>query len=227
MKIKKILLFICLFFGFNKSWEIELQTNDASVLRVGVVDINKVISEFPKAQKAQQEIELFKQNKLSELTPTEKELEELLRQKLNLNTEIDQLKHQLKQIEQELQISTSALQPLQFSTFSSISDEKLTKIQQIKEEITKKQKNLDQIDLSINEKKEKIKNEKEKIEKDVEEKKYKYEVEIYTELYKIIQKISQQEKLNLVIEKSGILYGEPQIDITQKVLDYIKKLKEE
>ncbi|MCS7230930.1 MAG: OmpH family outer membrane protein [Elusimicrobiota bacterium] len=219
--MKKILfILLTLIFIFNHISAIEIQTQDVRIIRVGVIDINKVISEFPLAQKAQQEIELFKQNKLSELSVIEKELEDVLKQQINLTTEIEQLKHQIKQIETEIQTST-----LTISSTGTIvnADEKSIRIQQIKDEIIKKQKNLEQIDQAITEKKEKIKSEKEKIEKEIEEKKQKYEVEIYIELYKIIQKIAQQEKLNLIIDKSGILYGESQIDITQKVINLIKK----
>lgn len=214
-----------LIFLTNTIWGIEIQTQDTFVIRVGVVDMNKVIAELPLSRKAQQEIELFKQNKLAEISNLEKELESILKEEITLITEINQIQHQISQIESEMGIFPSTSTAISQST-STVIDEKKNKIIELKTEIDKKQKNLENIRQSIEDKKNKIKTEKEKVEKEIEQKRQKYETEIYVELYKLIQEIAKKENLNLVIEKSGILYGIPQIDITQKVINLIKEKQE-
>lgn len=219
----KKLLFITLLLLSNFIWGIEIQTQDTFVIRVGVVDMNKAIAELPLSKKAQEEIELFKQNKLSEIASLEKDLENILKDELNLTMEISQIQHQISKLESEIEVISSTTNIFQSTSTADIINDKKNKILELKEEINKKQRNLENIRQSADEKKDKIKIEKEKIEKEIEQKKRKYEIEIYAELYRLIQEIAKKENLNLIIEKSGILYGIPQIDITQKLLDLIRK----
>lgn len=223
--MKKISLILLVFLS-NIVWGIEIQTQDTFVIRIAVVDMNKAITELPLSKKAQEEIELFKQNKLNEIANLEKELEDTLKEEISLNMEINQIQHQISKLESELEITISTLSAVSQSTPTiTTTDNKENKLAELKEEINKKQKNLENIRETIDNKKNKIKMEKEKIEKEIEQKKQRYEIEIYAELYKIIQQIAKNENINIVIEKSAILYGTPQVDITQKVIDLIKKQK--
>lgn len=223
--MKKISLILLVFLS-NIMWGIEIQTQDTFVIRIAVVDMNKAITELPLSKKAQEEIELFKQNKLNEIANLEKELEDTLKEEISLNMEINQIQHQISKLESELEITISTLSAVSQSTPTiTNTDNKENKLAELKEEINKKQKNLENIRETIDNKKNKIKMEKEKIEKEIEQKKQRYEIEIYAELYKIIQQIAKNENINIVIEKSAILYGTPQVDITQKVIDLIKKQK--
>jgi len=49
------------------------------------------------------------------------------------------------------------------------------------------------------------------------------ECEILSELYDAVKAVAARERLNVVIEKSGILYGVPEVDITDQVIRRIVK----
>jgi Skp family chaperone for outer membrane proteins len=207
-------------------FNIEIPTKDITVIRIGVVDMNKVLNEYPLTQKLQQDIDNFKRNKMAEIVSIEKEIEELMKQKLVINTEIEQLKTQLAQISVSATTSTivssESISSTEFIQSSTTVVSQSEQVEQIKKNIEDKQKNLQQIEQEINTKKQIVKQKQTEIESEIEKLKQKTEAEIYAELYKIIKQIAQQEGLNVVIDKSGILYGEPEIDITDKVLKKIK-----
>ena len=219
--MKKIfyLFLIFIFYNFLYSFlcSLELPTQDVSVLRVGVVDMNRILEEYSKSQKLQKELQLFKENKKAEIAELEKEVENLLKKKLELNVEIEQLKQQVKQLE----VSVSSSEVMQSSVSVQTSDI-TSQLQQIKSTIEAKQKNIDEIEKTISDKKEQLKQKQKDIDLEVEKMKEKFEMEIYAELYNVIKKVAEEEGLNIVIDKSGILYGESKIDITDKVLKLIK-----
>ncbi len=229
-ELLKFLIFLLILLKVNFIFGLEIPTQDITVIRVGVVDMNKIISEYPEAQKQQQEIELFKQNKLSEVANIEKEIDDLIKQKISLMTEIGQLKSQITQISitkstevvsTEASISSGEILNTQVSTLT-VSALSSPEIEQINSTIRTKESNLKQIEESLNTKRQQMQTKKEEIENEVQKMKDKAEANIYAELYKIIQKIAKQRGLNIVVEKSGILYGDTSIDITQEV---IRKLK--
>jgi Skp family chaperone for outer membrane proteins len=207
-------------------FNIEIPTKDITVIRIGVVDMNKVLNKYPLTQKLQQDIDNFKQNKMAEIVSIEKEIEELMRQKFVINTEIEQLKTQLAQISVSATTSTivssESISSTEFIQSSTTVVAQSEQVEQIKKNIEDKQKNLQQIEQEINTKKQIVKQKQTEIESEIEKMRQKTEAEIYAELYKIIKQIAKQEGLNVVIDKSGILYEEPEIDITDKVL---KKMK--
>jgi Skp family chaperone for outer membrane proteins len=230
MRFKNFCLYI-LFTTFlltlsHPLFNIEIPTKDITVIRIGVVDMDKVLNEYPLTQKLQQDIDNFKQNKMAEIVSIEKEIEELMKQKLVINTEIEQLKTQLAQISVSATtstiISSESISSTEFIQSSTTVVAQSEQVEQIKKNIEDKQKNLQQIEQEINTKKQIVKQKQTEIESEIEKMKQKTEAEIYAELYKIIKQIAQQEGLNVVIDKSGILYGEPEIDITDKVLKKIK-----
>ncbi len=229
-------LFILLVVGISRSFIfcLEIPVQDFTVIRVGVVDMNQVISEYPNAQKLRQEIELFRQNKLSEVTNLEKEIDDLIKQKISLTTELEQLKTQLNQLSSTLITSVSSdtnkveissynvvISSIQISTHSVQNNQNL-QIEQINSAIQTKENNLKRIEETLVSKKQQLENKKREIDTEVQKMKDKAETNIYADLYKIIQQVAKQHGLNIVIDKSGIIYGEANIDITQEV---IKKFK--
>lgn len=206
---------LVLFVFVSRMFSLELQTNDTKIIRVGVIDMDKIIDEHPFVRKTQQDILIFRENKNAEIATLEKEIESLLKQKLIIATEIEQLKTQLNTIEKSsstdnVETSTSNIQLNQ-------------QIHSLMSTIETKQKNLDELNRIIEEKNALIKQKKQEIETEVEKMKQIAETTTYAELYKLIQQIAKQEGLNIIINKSGILYGEPELDITEKL---IKKLKQ-
>jgi Skp family chaperone for outer membrane proteins len=215
--MKKIFYLFLIFIFYNFLYSLELPTQDVSVLRVGVVDMNRILEEYSKSQKLQKELQLFKENKKAEIAELEKEVENLLKKKLEITVEIEQLKQQVKQLE----VSVSSSEVMQSSASVQTSDI-TSQLQQIKSTIEAKQKNIDEIEKTILDKKEQLKQKQKDIDLEVEKMKEKFEMEIYAELYNLIKKVAEEERLNIVIDKSGILYGESKIDITDKVLKLIK-----
>jgi len=215
--MKKIFYLFLIFIFYNFLYSVELATQDVSVLRVGVVDMNRILEDYSKSQKLQKELQLFKENKKAEIAELEKEVENLLKKKLEITVEIEQLKQQVKQLE----VSVSSSEVMQSSSSVQTSDI-TSQLQQIKSTIEAKQKNRDEIEKTISDKKEQLKQKQKDIDLEVEKMKEKFEMEIYAELYNVIKKVAEEEGLNIVIDKSGILYGESKIDITDKVLKLIK-----
>lgn len=207
-------------------FSLEIPTKDISVIRIGIVDMDKILNEYPLIQKLQQDIDALRQNKMAEIASIEKELEELLKQKLLINSEIEQLNTQLAQISMTSLSSTTFpsenISSVLDTQSSSTSTYQTDQVEQIKKSIESKQRNLQQIEQEIVSKKQIVKQKQTDLESEIEKMKQKTETEIYAELYKIIKQVAQQEELNVVIDKSGILYGETQIDITEKVLKKIK-----
>jgi len=215
--MKKIFYLFLIFIFYNFLYSLELATQDVSVLRVGVVDMNRILEDYSKSQKLQKELQLFKENKKAEIAELEKEVENLLKKKLEITVEIEQLKQQVKQLE----VSVSSSEVMQSSASAQTSDI-TSQLQQIKSTIEAKQKNRDEIEKTISDKKEQLEQKQKDIDLEVEKMKEKFEMEIYAELYNVIKKVAEEEGLNIVIDKSGILYGESKIDITDKVLKLIK-----
>ena len=231
MNIKNFCLYtlitIFLFVLSQSLFSIEIPTKDIAVIRIGIIDMDKILNEYPLTQKLQQDIDALKQNKMSEIASVEKEIEDLLKQKIAINTEIEQLNTQLSQIS----ISSSSITISTSEIISSTTDViqssptftfQTEQVEQIKKSIESKQKNLQQIEQEIVSKRQIVKQKQTDLESEIQKIKQKTESEIYAELYKIIKQVAQQEELNVVIDKSGILYGEAQIDITEKVLKKIK-----
>ena len=231
MNIKNFCLYtlitIFLFVLSQSLFSIEIPTKDIAVIRIGIIDMDKILNEYPLTQKLQQDIDALKQNKMSEIASVEKEIEDLLKQKIAINTEIEQLNTQLSQIS----ISSSSITISTSEFISSTTDViqssptftfQTEQVEQIKKSIESKQKNLQQIEQEIVSKRQIVKQKQTDLESEIQKIKQKTESEIYAELYKIIKQVAQQEELNVVIDKSGILYGEAQIDITEKVLKKIK-----
>lgn len=193
---------------------IELQTYDAKIIRIGVVDMDRVINEHPSVKNLQQDILLYKENKNVEIAGLEKEIDNLLKQKLTIITEIEQLKAQLNIVKKSSDTQAENLSPdVQLSS----------QMQSLTSAIEIKQKNLEELNRAIEEKSYQIKQKKQEIETDVEKMKQRVETTIYAELYKIIQEVAQTEGLNVIINKSGILYGEPDVDITEKVIRKLRR----
>jgi Skp family chaperone for outer membrane proteins len=231
MNIKNFFLYtlitIFLFVLSQSLFSIEIPTKDIAVIRIGIIDMDKILNEYPLTQKLQQDIDALKQNKMGEIASVEKEIEDLLKQKIAINTEIEQLNTQLSQISissSSITISTSefissTIDVIQSSPTFTFQTEQ---VEQIRKSIESKQKNLQQIEQEIVSKRQIVKQKQTDLESEIQKIKQKTESEIYAELYKIIKQVAQQEELNVVIDKSGILYGEAQIDITEKVLKKIK-----
>ncbi|MFQ3675761.1 MAG: OmpH family outer membrane protein [Endomicrobiia bacterium] len=238
MKKWKIFFAIFSIFFQSRSFSLELTSKDITVIRIGVVDIEKILANYDFAKKWDENFQSFKTAKQSLLMDMEKELDDLVRKKISLRTEVDQLQMQLEQLEktyqQKVEISTVSVSTSSGtienldSVDKKMFDDKCFPIQyeeninQLKNTILTKQRDFDEITKSVDEKKEQIKNKKQLVEEEILQYKDKIEAEIYAHLYGVIEKVAKQEKLNIVIEKSGILYGLTEIDITDKILKLLK-----
>lgn len=201
--MKKNLFFLLLM--FNISYALELSTSDKWVLKVAVVDMNRVLKESEKAKKINVEIQLFKENKKLQIVPLENEINDFFKKRIELINEIEQLKRQ-SNIEENYKQN--------FSTMSQRQD--ILKI------IEKKHENLEELNKVIEEKKRVLEQKQLEIEEETKNLIKKYEVQLYKEVYNIIKELAEKENINIVIDKSGILYGVSGIDITDKVINLLK-----
>jgi len=194
---------------------LELNVMDASVIRVGVVDMDEVMASLPRTQRAERDYVQLKETRRKEIALMEDELDELIKKRISLQTEIEQLETQLKQLKttRRVTVSTDAVE------VSSPTPQ----IQQIESSIQSKQKNLEELNKAIEDQRHKIQKKKRDVEEELRKFKEKEEALILAELYEVIKEIAEKENLNVVIDKSGILYGVPEVDITEKVLKFLKK----
>lgn len=230
--IKNIVFFVFLIiFSYTYTFSLELTSKDISVIRVGIIDMDRVLASYDLAKKWEENFQSFKTAKQLSLLEVERELDDLVRKKISLKTEIEQLQIQLEQLQKTYlqkndlynEKKTLSIEIDSGTVSTEVQDGKYEEnINQLKNTILLKQKDFEEITKSVEEKKEQIKNKKYLIEEEILQYKEKIEAEIYSHLYNIIEKVAKQEKLNIVIEKSGILYGVSDIDITDKVLKLLK-----
>jgi Skp family chaperone for outer membrane proteins len=234
IKEKKIFLIIllCIIYNYVQLFCLELTSKDATVIRVGVVDMDKILTNYDFAKKWDENFQSFKTAKQTLIMELDKELDDLVRKKIALRTEIDQLQMQLEQLEktyqQKVEVSTFSISlstesgMVENSSYIVEDDKYKENVSQLKNTILAKQKDFDEISKSVEDKKGQIESKKQLIQEEILQYKDKIESEIYAHLYNIIEKVAKQEKLNLVIEKSGILYGVSEIDITEKILKLLR-----
>ncbi len=199
---------------------LELATSDIFVFRVGVVDMDKVLQNYPKAQQYEYNYIQMKNIKQQEISLIEQEIENLMKKKIEYTTELEQLNIQLKQLQQKQEVFVST----QNVEISSVEQKEYSQqIQQINSNIESRQKDISEIEKTISEKRNLLKEKQKEMESELDKYKEKSEAEIFASLYEIISEVAVEEKLNIVIEKSGILYGIPEIDITDKIIKHIQK----
>ncbi len=231
MILNKILILTILnTFLIQYVYSIELTSTDVSVIRIGIVDMDRILENYSIAQKAQENIISFKEAKMSTLAEIEKEIDDLMKKRISLNTEIEQLQVQIDKIviSQQKSLELTSQSTESYIQKDVEQDSEITKqnieesIKQLKNDIEVKQKNFDEVSKTIDEKKEMLKIKKQEIEYEILKYKEKLEAEIFAQLYSIIEKVANKEKLNLVIDKTAILFGVSEIDITDKVLKMLK-----
>lgn len=227
---KILILTILNTFLIQYVYSIELTSTDVSVIRIGIVDMDRILENYSIAQKAQENIISFKEAKMSTLAEIEKEIDDLMKKRISLNTEIEQLQVQIDKIviSQQKSLELTSQSTESYIQKDVEQDSEITKqnieesIKQLKNDIEVKQKNFDEVSKTIDEKKEMLKIKKQEIEYEILKYKEKLEAEIFAQLYSIIEKVANKEKLNLVIDKTAILFGVSEIDITDKVLKMLK-----
>lgn len=182
------------------------ETGGLGTPNIGFVDMDKVFQSYSKVELAKKEYEEKKLEKEEELKLKEKEIKEL-------EVEIEKLK---EEIFNQQMVETTELLPkttvgVQISTQEVTSAELTTKEMQLKEKTDLLSQKQEEYELS--------KAEVEKFLKEFEESKT---FSIMGDLYVIIEELAKEENIAVVVEKSSILYGLPNIDLTNKVIDRLR-----
>ncbi len=203
----------------NLSFSLEISAADITIIRIAVVDMDKILDSVPQVKSIEEEYFKLKQSKEKEISELQQEIEELIKKRILIQTEISMLETQIQQINKKIFSSTSTVE----GETADLEQEVKEKVKQLESDIEVKRKNLHELEKEVEEKKNLIEEKKRGIEVELKKFKDKKEAEIYGFLYTIIEKIAEEEKINIVIEKSSILYGVPEIDITDKVIKYLTK----
>lgn len=187
---------------------------------IGYVDMNKVFESYSKVEVAKKEYEEKRLEKDAELKKTEKEIKDIETEIVKLKLEIADLKQRIsalnQQLPQERNVDTASVVEIQPATPTpsdrvSIETELSAKETELKgrtELLTKKRA---EYEASMKE--------TEKFLKEFEESKT---LSIMAELYVIIGKLAKEENIGMIVERASILYGQPDTDLTNKVIDRLR-----
>jgi Skp family chaperone for outer membrane proteins len=197
--------------------EIPLQTTKGGE-SFGYVDVQKLFEAYPKVLEAKQECIKLKSEKKEEIIKLENEIEALNNDVKESGNKINILKNTTAS-DQILPAAVSTQAPVssgttnapaaavvpdldaRISSFTAIIAEKTALVE-------KKSKELDE--------------KKAKVEKEVSELEDCKTQLIMADFYSVILDIAKEENISVVVDKSSILYGQPGIDLTDKVLDRLR-----
>ncbi len=238
MNIRNLILFsifYSLFSLFCYSVEIPIEGSSGGAVSIACVDMEKLFKEYPKVEQSKKEYETLKKEKQTELEEKEIEIKNIQEEIKNIEKEIENIKESIHKISeseivQPIEISTAPVEIListdteilisteTFSetiTTSTFTVSKTTDIATLEIQLQEK-KNI------IEEKNKEYKELEEKIKKELKEFETSKTMAIMADLYKIIKELAEEENISIVVEKQNILYGLPNTDITDKVIDRLR-----
>jgi Skp family chaperone for outer membrane proteins len=219
--------------------EIPLETTKGGE-SFGYVDVQKLFEAYPKVLEAKQECEKFKSEKKEEIIKLENEIETLNNDVKESGNKINILKNTAASaqilpavVSTKTSVSTSssnapaAAGPAAVSTQASVlTSSSNASTAAVVPDLDAR---ISSFTAIIAEKKALV----EKKSKELDEKKAKVEKElseledcktqlIMADFYSVILDIAKEENISVVVDKSSILYGQPGIDLTDKVLDRLR-----
>jgi len=241
MNFKNLLLLAVIYSLFFSYYcfgiEISLEgTEKGKTLSIACVDMEKLYKEYPKVEQSKKEYESLKKEKQTEIEEKEKEIKEIQDEIKKIEQEIEKAKTQTSQQVEPVITSTSPETSVLVSTETSsekllsTSTETLSEIVTLSTSTAVEQKiDISKLELDLQEKNKLL--EEKKVECEELKKKTQIELKefensktmaIMADLYKIIKELAEEENISIVVEKGNVLYGLPNIDITDKVIDRLR-----
>jgi len=229
MNFKNLLLLAVIYSLFFSYYcfgiEISLEgTEKGKTLSIACVDMEKLYKEYPKVEQSKKEYESLKKEKQTEIEEKEKEIKEIQDEIKKIEQEIEKAKMQTSQQVEPVITSTSPETSVLVSTETPseiVTLSTSTAVEQ-KIDISKLELELQEKNKLLEEKKVECEELKNKTQKELKEFETSKTMIIMADLYKIIKELAEEENISIVVEKGNILYGLPNIDITDKVIDRLR-----
>ena len=192
--------------------------------RIGYVDIKRVFDEFPKKQKTKQKLEEKINLKKEEI---KRQKEEIEKQK----EEIKKLKENAMEKEStefKIEKNTITLQGVQIEKNEKDGKLKRDKIQEKTSEFKVEQdtatvKTIYEQQMHILQKEKALKEFIKKAGKEINSLDREYTEVILGIIYEAVKKVGREQGISMIFDKREVLYGKEVLDITDKVLERLKK----
>ena len=207
---------------------------------VGFVDMNELFKGYSKVDEVKKEYDALNEEKRKGLEEVNKKTEDVRGRMEKNRVRIEELKQNLKMLRSSASVivtdiavedSSGAVYVINETVTSPPPlptrdiDERLRIAKQIKEA-----EQLFLLEQSVLEKNEKEKSElgkeyedkKAGIEKELADFEESKTLKIMSEFYSLIGDLAKEENISIVIEKTGILYGQPAIDLTEKLKERLR-----
>ncbi|MBN1621955.1 MAG: OmpH family outer membrane protein [Endomicrobiales bacterium] len=238
------LVFVILLITPAVTVEISLdeQAADSDVLiNVGYVDIEKVFEAHPMAKRLKEEFYQKAENKKLELQDAEAKISSLKKVVVSSTTMIDRMKEEVKVMKNISQNIGKNIQDV-IKTSSTIDDEQGTvqistqtpqqppqrkpvdektikekekQIQQAEEELALIKKDLETQQLELIKVTKKNKEELISYEKELTNR-------VLADIYHILDRVSQENRITIILDKKQVVYGQSMKDLTDTVLDRLR-----
>ena len=197
--------------------------------KIAYVDMEKAFTEHPLSSRAKEDFTVEVEKRKNELLGMENDLLKLESDLKAKETEIKDMQGKIDLLKTEPSVavntSTSSLSSstAKISTTSVLSSDKMNDLlKSTDDDVKTKQEEYKAISLNIEKKKAEIadKNKKNKDELcALEECK---SAEVLKDIFLIVNKIAQEEGIEMIIDKNDVLFAQPYQDITEKVLDRMR-----
>ncbi|MBD3271980.1 MAG: hypothetical protein GF384_05530 [Elusimicrobia bacterium] len=188
-------------------------------LRIGVVDMELIFREFPETRRGRQDLEKEIQHVQKEITEREKEIAQL-------EQEVEEMKSV-----QDTTGSMPGMNKTEENEESSDDNEAVTESDQNQksEENSEEKEKREQQDTKdfvklLNEKESLLKEKKKELTEFTEKSKVnilafeeRKSKEILDKLYRFLSEIAKEENIDIILDKSYVLYGKPAVDVTEKL----------
>ena len=191
--------------------------------KIAYVDMEKAFTEHPLSGRAKEDFTVEVEKRKNDLLTMENDLLKLQSDLKAKEVEIRDTQGKIDLLKTEPPLATSTSTIINKSTGSAFSSDKMTELlKSTEDEIKVKQDEYKAISVNIEKKRAEIadKNKKNKDELcALEECK---SAEVLKDIFQIVNKIAQEEGIEMIIDKNDVLFAQPYQDITEKVLDRMR-----
>lgn len=232
--MRKLLLFLIMFvipmvysYGIRIPLEGGTATHGAAegTMRIGVVDIEMIFREFPETKRGQKELENELKKAQEQIEVKKKEIEELQKEIDEMDA-VEEKTGNLPGMKLSRDATGQAGVDVSTSTGAALDVEARESGQEFLKDKkdTKKKEDQKGFEKLYKSKKELLQKKKDELGKFIKESEAnllameeRRSREILEKLYRVLEKIAREESLDVILDKNYVLYGQPAIDVTEKL----------
>lgn len=194
-------------------------------MRIGVVDIEMIFREFPETKRGQKELENELKGAQEQIEVKKKEIEELQKEVDEMHAVEDKTGN-LPGMKLSRDATGQAGVEVSTSTGAALDVEARESGQEFLKDKkdTKKKEDQKGFEKLYKSKKELLQKKKDELGKFIKESEAnllameeRRSREILGKLYRVLEKIAREESLDIILDKNYVLYGQPAIDVTEKL----------